>query len=119
MSGRLNGRRILVVEDDSLTRLDVCTVLRREGAKVSYAKYLSQGLQLVADDTVDAAVCDLRSPDHATDYDDLHSQLESLYGRGVAIVIHTPYNLHSADFSFPVRVVRKPANLSKLIEAVV
>lgn len=58
----LQGRTVLLVEDEFLILLDLQFLLENEGASVATATSVAEGLQ-VADGTFDAAVLDVRLPD--------------------------------------------------------
>jgi CheY-like chemotaxis protein len=59
---RLDGRSIVVVEDDRDVREALGCLLESLGARVARAANGAQGLALAADRRPDAIVCDLRMP---------------------------------------------------------
>lgn len=60
MEQRLSGKRILVVEDEYFIAADVKRALEREGAEViGPTGILSDGLQLAAEERIDAAILDI------------------------------------------------------------
>jgi DNA-binding response OmpR family regulator len=60
---RLDGRVILVVEDEPLVALDVVKALRAAGARVLCAGYLESGLCTTEHPELSAAVIDLHLGD--------------------------------------------------------
>ena len=109
-SCRLRGRNILVMDDEPLIALDVCDMLRMEGAEARYARQLAQGLQIIECSRLDAAICQ-----YHVGGDRL---LDKLFERHIPVVLYTAHNLRSTNFDGPVRMVHKPANGSQLVEAV-
>jgi len=58
----LRGLRILVIDDQELTRTLVTAIFRRASAEVQSASSVREGLQLFADAQPDVVVCDLAMP---------------------------------------------------------
>lgn len=58
---RLDGRVILIVEDEPLVALDVVKTLRAAGARVLCVGYLDAGLSTVEHRDISGAVIDLHS----------------------------------------------------------
>jgi DNA-binding response OmpR family regulator len=59
----LNGRSILVLEDEPLIALDIIESLKPTGAKVIVAGQLPHALKIAADTDLDAAVVDYKIGD--------------------------------------------------------
>ena len=61
----LNAITILVLDDEPLIRLMVCSKLEQAGARVSEARDCAEALELVRNTDFDAAIFDYRLPDGA------------------------------------------------------
>ena len=83
---RLDGKVILVVEDEPLVALDVVKALRAAGARVLCAGYLELGLCTTEHPELSAAVIDLHLGDGSGTV--ICSRLRE---RGIPFVIHTGY----------------------------
>ena len=81
----LSGRRILLVEDEFLIRLDIQTLLEDAGAEVVDADTVASGLEM-AGGPFDAAVLDVRLPDG-----EVFPIAETLAARDVPIVFHSAH----------------------------
>ena len=87
----LEGRRILVVEDDYMIAQDVADRLEREGADViGPAPSVAAGLQLIEKGGVDAAILDVNLGQKNS-----FPIAQELQARGVPFLFSTGYN--SAD----------------------
>jgi len=60
--GALNGRHILIVENDPDGQALLETVLRRQGARVSLAVSAAEARELITAETPEAIVCDIGMP---------------------------------------------------------
>ncbi len=88
----MNGRRILVIEDDPDIQRFITTVLKLEGAQVVVATRGNEGLSLIAaDDPFDLIILDLALPD-ITGWDVLDSLKPAFRQKG-----HCPVVIFSAS----------------------
>ena len=88
-SSTLAGRRILVVEDEFLIRLDIVSQLEAEGAEVVEAGTLAEGrrrIEMAEGAGFDGAVIDINLPDGES-----WPLAEALAARGVTLVIHSAH----------------------------
>ena len=83
---KLDGREVLVVEDDPLIALDVSSAFEEAGAKVTMARTLPAALAAAEADSLSAAVLD-----HALGHDDSSQLCERLAERAVPYLLHTGY----------------------------
>lgn len=114
MPTSLEGRTVLLVEDEFLILLDLQFLLENEGANVATATSVAEGLQ-VADGSFDAAVLDVRLPDG-----EVFPVARKLTERGVRIVFHSGH-ARTAELAeeWPSSLaLEKPARERTLIEAV-
>lgn len=81
----LEGRTVLLLEDEGLIVLDVTLALEAEGARVLGAGSVAQGLRWLERDAPDAAVLDLK----LTGGDTCEPVAERLLALGVPFLIHT------------------------------
>lgn len=110
---RLHGRRILVVEDDSLIRLDVCTALESEGAEITECFRLSRALEIIEKSKLDVAICDIKFGDESS-----YALIARMFQLRIPVIVYTGYNIRPANFAEPVRVIQKPARESEIVDAV-
>ena len=101
--GRLSGRRVLVLEDEFLIRLDICAELESEGAETVEAGTVAEGLAQAAR-PVDAAVLDITLPDGES-----WPVAEALRERAVPVVIHSAHAAEAAKRLPGTPVLSKPA----------
>jgi CheY-like chemotaxis protein len=112
---RLNGRVILVVEDEPLVALEVVTSLRAAGARVLCAGFLESGLCTTEHPDLSAAVIDLHLGDGSGT-----TICKRLRERGIPFVIHTGYPPMLVFREWPdVPVVSKPARPHEIISALI
>ncbi|RYF36877.1 MAG: response regulator, partial [Cytophagaceae bacterium] len=84
----LEGRRVLVVENEWLIAEELCRVLTNEGAHViGPAASMDQALALIAECKVDAAVLDI----HLGNGPNVYSLAELLQAREVPFIFATGY----------------------------
>ena len=114
MPQRLANRSVLLVEDEFLILLDLEHLLQSEGARVTTASDLRDGLDVV-ERAFDAAVLDVRLPDG-----DVFPLAERLQERGVPLVFHSGHaQAEEVLGQFPAAVaLAKPAAERVLIDAV-
>ena len=112
---RLDGRVILVVEDEPLVALDVVKALRAAGARVLCAGYLESGLCTTEHPELSAAVIDLHLGDGSGTV-----VCRRLRERGIPFVIHTGYPPMLVSREWPdVPVISKPARPDQIISALI
>src|SRR5258705_3258457 len=58
-AGQLQGRTILVLEDEPIVRLDVSSILRAEGARVHSAPGVTDALTIIQDQALSLALLDV------------------------------------------------------------
>lgn len=108
MTGPANGRRVLVVEDETLIAFLLQDVLEEDGFKVlGPAATLSEAMALAAADPApDAAVMDLNLRGEMS-----WPAVDILLGRGVPVVIVSGYGALDAVRDRPIAaVLAKPVN---------
>ena len=87
MTELLNGRRVLVVEDESLVAMLLETILEDMGCTpVGPAATVDDGLAMVESETLDAALLDVNVAGHQ-----VFPVAEALKARGVPFVFSTGY----------------------------
>jgi len=86
-TGMLEGRRILVVEDEVIISMWIAEILRNAGATVvGPAGSAAEARDLIERETIDCAVLDYKMPDGTTE-----TVADSLACRGVPFVFATGY----------------------------
>src|SRR5262245_56931422 len=101
----LDGKIILVLEDEPLVALDVVKGLCAAGARVLCAGYLESGLCSTEHPELSAAVIDLHLGDGSGT-----AICKRLRERGIPFVVHTGYPAMLVSREWPdVPVVSKPA----------
>ena len=109
----LEGRFILVVEDEPLIALDVTRAVTTAGGMVVSAGYLESGLCSTEHPALDAAVVDLRLGDGSG-----AKICERLRKRRVPFIVHTAYPRMFASAEWPdVPIVTKPASPEEIVLA--
>jgi len=106
-SSGLDGKRVLIVEDEVIICLDLRTALEAAGAQVSVARKPERALEVIAEGAPDAAVLDV----NLGGGDTCAPVAEKLIEIGV------PFVLHSGDLdrqgelvsSIDAKVIQKPA----------
>ena len=108
----LNGRSILVVEDDPLIALELAALFQSAGAQVLSLRTLAEAAAAVAQGSVCAAVLDYRLGD-----DNVATLCEALGGRRIPFVLYSGYS--DLQESFPKYVtLQKPARGETLLAAI-
>ena len=111
----LDGRVILIVEDEPLVALDVTKVVRAAGARVLCAGYVESGLYITEHPDLSAAVIDLHLGDGSGT-----AICKRLRQRAVPFVIHTGYPAMLITREWPdVPVISKPARPDQIISALI
>jgi DNA-binding response OmpR family regulator len=112
-SRSLEGRLILIVEDEPLIALDVAKAITTAGAKVVSAGYLESGLCSTDHPALAAAVVDLRLADGSGT-----KICEQLRKRRVPFIVHTAYPRLFASAEWPdVPILTKPARPEEIVAA--
>lgn len=112
--GRLNGRRVLVVEDEILVGLDYCHNLEQAGAEViGPCRTVRDALDCVRKSRIDAAVLDYALADRNSET--LQSVLES---REIPFVVITAYPRILVRRSDNQEVLSKPISPNELCDSV-
>jgi DNA-binding response OmpR family regulator len=112
----LNGKRIVVVEDDFLLATDICRELRELGATVlGPAPTPFYATQLIGRRKVDAAVLDVRL--HGTN---VFSVADLLRDKGVPILFATAYDRAVIPARFQeARLLKKPLDRKNLLSEII
>jgi CheY-like chemotaxis protein len=109
----LQGRSVLIIEDEPLIALDLVQSFEKAGASVTVESSHQRALDLTAIDGFSAVVMDLSVGKEAG-----FELCDRLKQRGIAVVIHSGFGRSVAD-GLGVPHVSKPAPASVLIESVV
>ncbi len=110
---RLDGARVLLVEDEVLVALEVARTLEAAGCSVAGPAYsLEEGLALADAGGLDAAVLDLNLRGRTS-----LPILEALRGRGVPCLITSGYG-EAPEGHADVPVLEKPVPAARLLSAV-
>lgn len=112
----LNGKRIVVVEDDYLLATDICSELRRLGATVlGPAPTPFYATQLIGRRKIDAAVLDIRL--HGTTVFEVADLLKS---QGVPVLFATAFDRKALPPRFrEARLLEKPLDRKQLLTEIV
>ena len=115
-AAELNGKRIVVVEDDYLLATDICRELRELGATVlGPAPTPFYATQLIGRRKIDAAVLDVRL--HGTTVFDVADLLRN---QGVPILFATAYDRKALPARFrQCGLLEKPLDRKKLVSEIV
>ncbi|HKU16987.1 MAG TPA: response regulator [Steroidobacteraceae bacterium] len=111
----LQGRRVLVVEDDYFIALELCTALRSAGAEVlGPARDVESGLAAIGEQRLDCAVLDINLRGRMA-----FPIAAELRKRGVPTIFATGYDetMVPAEHAATLRL-EKPVNLPVLCRAV-
>jgi DNA-binding response OmpR family regulator len=112
--GSLQGRRVLVVEDELLVALDYCQNLESAGAEVvGPFETAKEALRCVGDAPIDAAVIDYALADRNSE--GLQTALER---REIPFLVITAYPRVLVRRSQDQQVLSKPVSPSELCEGV-
>jgi DNA-binding response OmpR family regulator len=88
----LQGRTILIVEDEPLIAIDIEQELATTGAEITITSVLEHALLLVEHDGLSAAVLD-----HAIGASDCSPLYDRLNERGIPFIIFTAFDLPEKD----------------------
>lgn len=113
--GQMDGRKILVVEDDFFLAEDLAESLREIGAQViGPAASVAEALDLAAGETqVDGAVLDVNLRREKT-----YPVADALQKRAVPFVFLTGYDRDALDARFrKTTILNKPVDMERLISA--
>jgi DNA-binding response OmpR family regulator len=111
MLPRLEGRSILVVEDEPLIVLDITQALESAGASVTSTNTLRHALLLVEHDGLSGAILD-----HALGDGDSSKLCYRLKERGVPFLIYSGYDAFAGECKGAPHLP-KPANEEQLVAA--
>jgi ActR/RegA family two-component response regulator len=112
---RLDGKVILVVEDEPIVALDAVKALRAAGARVLCAGCLESGLCSTEHPELSAAVIDLHLDDGSGT-----AVCRRLLERGIPFVVHTGYPPMLVSRKWPdVPVISKPARSDQIVAALI
>jgi CheY-like chemotaxis protein len=111
MDAILQGRLILVAEDQPLVALDIADSLTKAGASVLSAATLQEGLRLAEHPQLSAAIVDIRLGEH-----DSVALCIRLTQRRIPFVVYSGYAEVPAECQAGV-VVSKPAENDTLVGA--
>jgi DNA-binding response OmpR family regulator len=109
MAGPLDGRLVLVVEDEPLVALDVVQALEAAGARVITARTLATALRCAEEPDLSAAVLDHGLRD--TDTSDVCTKLKE---RNIPFVVYSGYTHIEGDCGDG-ELVQKPASPHLLV----
>lgn len=111
----MNGERILVVEDDFLTALEIARILRKAGSEiVGPVGSLEDALSLAAAAVIDAAVLDINLDGHR-----VYDVAGVLSLRCIPFLLVTGYRLDGLPLALRnVPVMNKPFDPGALVVAV-
>jgi DNA-binding NtrC family response regulator len=112
----LNGKRVLVVEDEMLIAMDLADMLENEGASTSLAATLEKGLEVAHSQVLDLAILDVTLGQGAT----CAPIASALRERGVPYVLHSG-GLQGAEevlLEGGAPVVEKPSAPPQMLEAI-
>jgi DNA-binding response OmpR family regulator len=84
---KLNGRQVLIVEDEPLISLEIAQAFRKAGAFTTITSTLKQALNLVEHDGLAVAILD-----HVLRDGDSTRLCERLTDRGIPFVIYSGFN---------------------------
>jgi DNA-binding response OmpR family regulator len=108
----LNGRSILIVEDNTLIRMDIAQAFQKAGAEVRTATTLREAFAIVESEEVSAAILD-----HVLGDGDSNRLGERLKDRGIPFIMYSGYtDLEGACTGAP--HVNKPATGDVLVTTI-
>jgi CheY-like chemotaxis protein len=108
----LQGRAILVLEDEPLIRADVVNMMRSAGAQVHTAGTVREALALIRRHKINSAVLDIK-----IDESDCRPVFARLMERRIPIVFHTGYPCPFVSKTWPESsIVTKPSRSGALVE---
>jgi DNA-binding response OmpR family regulator len=111
----LEGRRVLVVEDDYFIAIELCSALRAAGAEViGPARDVATGLAAIRAERIDCGVLDINLRGHLA-----FEIAAELRARGIPAIFATGYDasMIPAELADTVRL-EKPVDLDALCRAV-
>jgi DNA-binding NtrC family response regulator len=111
-SRRLEGRRILVIEDDWYIADAMTALLQREGALVlGPAASIAEGAQLAGAGPIDLAVVDLNLQGEIAD-----ALAAELSARGVTVVVVSAYDVVQSVADKAFATLQKPVTSETLLD---
>jgi CheY-like chemotaxis protein len=112
VAATLNGRVVLVVEDEPLVGLDIAEALTTSGATVVSASMVADAIASVDRPELSAAILDIRLGGEGCS-----PICQHLSERGVPFLFYTGCNIALDGWS-DVPILAKPANHQQIIDAV-
>jgi DNA-binding response OmpR family regulator len=112
MEASLNGRLVLIAEDEALIALDITLAFEGEGARVIRARTLSEALHGVEEPALSAAILD-----HALSDGDTSRVRERMKERNIPFVTYSGYDDVFQTCHDGVHL-KKPAPMSVLVATV-
>ncbi len=106
----LEGRSILLVEDEMLVAHDIACELQLAGATVSTASNVADAIHMIELDDLSAAVLDFG--------DDVNALCGRLRVRGIPFILHSGYG-RPGDTVEGGAVIPKPAAPARLVEGLI
>jgi DNA-binding response OmpR family regulator len=114
MDGRVQGRRILIVEDDFLLAADAQMILEREGViVVGPASGVDDALEIIAATDIDAAILDVE-----LDAEDAFSVADALMQKAIPCIFASGVDRDRIPERFEgYRLIPKPAEIRLITES--
>jgi DNA-binding response OmpR family regulator len=112
MSALLDGKRALLLEDDSLIAANTISDLVEVGAAVDLVATCRDGLRLLSEQTFDFAVLDIKLVNETS-----YALASELKRRGVPFLFISGYDQARADFA-DVTLLQKPFSRDALLGAI-
>ena len=108
----LSGRRVLVIEDETLILMMIEVMLTDLGASVTAAATVDGALALIEAQAFNAAMLDMNLNGNKT-----HPVADALAGRGVPFIFSTGYDAHDMRDGYRDRpVLKKPFKDQELVD---
>jgi DNA-binding NtrC family response regulator len=112
----LNGKRVLVVEDDFILLKELESILTGAGAEIAgLCQNVKDALTIIDDDNLTAAVLDVR-----LEHETVEPVARELSRRGVPFIFYTAYaEIEPIRSDWPeCKIINKPAHPRTILEAV-
>jgi DNA-binding response OmpR family regulator len=108
----LDGKRVLLLEDDGLIAANTGSDLAEVGAVVDVVATCTEGLRLLGEQEFDFAVLDIKLVDETS-----YALASELKHRGVPFLFISGYDRTRADFA-DVTLLQKPFSRDALLDAI-
>ncbi len=113
-AGQLQGRTILVLEDEPLVRLDVSSILRAEGARIHSPHTVAEAVTVIRNQALSLALLDVNLGEN-----DCSEICQLCAARGIPVIFHTGYTPEHVAKTWPQAVVlSKPVTPRQIIDIV-